>query len=98
MLHGNLVVASYPCLLVQFNNITQRMTYDDFLSLEWTVRSINARAYFEQYPNEERIHLCTSSSDLFFSFLPDELVALKAMLAQAVARLHWYVALNKSLN
>lgn len=98
MLHGNLVVASYPCLLVQFNNIMQWMTYDDFLALEWMVRSIHIKTYFEQYPNEERIYLCTSLSDLYFSFLPHELVALKAMLAQAVARLHWHVTLQKSLN
>jgi hypothetical protein len=34
-------------IILEFNNITQWLCYDDFLALEWNVRSIDTRAYFD---------------------------------------------------
>lgn len=85
-------------IALQFNNITQWLCYDDFLALEWNVRSIDTTAYFDAHPYEERIHLSTPSRFLSFSFRPHELVELRKMLSKAVARLHWFEVLRNTQN
>lgn len=83
---------------LEFNNITQWLCYEDFLALEWNVRSIDTAAYFDAYPYEERIHLSTPSRFLRFSFRLHELLELRKMLSRAVARLHWYEVLRNTQN
>lgn len=85
-------------LVLQFNNISQWLCYEDFLALEWNVRSIDIKAFFEAHPHEDRIHLCTSSPYLNFSFRASEMQELKQLLGKAVARLHWHEMLKKSIN
>ncbi|GAB3748702.1 DUF6686 family protein [Spirosoma pomorum] len=82
----------------QFNNITQWLPHEDLLHLEWVVRHIDINTYFQQYADEERIHLKTSSPHLFFSFSPDELAELRGLLGNAVVQLHWRENLSKSVN
>ena len=96
--HQSNVPVDVPSITFQFNNITQWLPYEDLLSLEWTVRTIDVRAYFELYPEEERIHLKTASPHLLFSFLPDELVELRGLFTQALFQLHWRKAVSTSLN
>jgi hypothetical protein len=83
---------------LQFNNITQWLPYEDLLHLEWVVRHIDMKTYFQQYANEGRIHLKTSSPNLFFSFAPDELAELCSLLGNAIVQLHWRENLSKSVN
>ncbi|GAB3705139.1 hypothetical protein GCM10027592_37240 [Spirosoma flavus] len=83
---------------LQFNNISQWLSYEDFLALEWNVRSIDTVAYFDAYPYEERIHLSTPLRSISFCFRPHELIELRKMLSRAVARLHWIELLRKSQN
>ncbi|MBD2699112.1 hypothetical protein IC229_00570 [Spirosoma sp. BT702] len=83
---------------LQFNNISQWLCYEDFLALEWNVRSIDTVAYFDAYPYEERIHLSTPLSSLSFSFRPHELIELRKLLSKAVSRLHWIEMLRKAQN
>jgi hypothetical protein len=85
-------------IALEFNNITQWLCYDDFLALEWNVRSIDTSAYFDAYPYEERIHLSTPSRFLRFSFRLHELLELRRMLSRAVARLHWFEVLRNTQN
>ncbi|MFD2935661.1 hypothetical protein [Spirosoma flavum] len=85
-------------IALEFNNITQWLCYDDFLALEWNVRSIDTSAYFDAHPYEERIHLSTPSRFLSFSFRVHELVELRKMLSRAVARLHWFETLRNTQN
>ncbi|GAB3776300.1 hypothetical protein GCM10028818_21710 [Spirosoma horti] len=85
-------------IALEFNNITQWLCYDDFLALEWNVRSIDTSAYFEAHPYEERIHLSTPSRFLRFSFRLHELIELRKMLSRAVARLHWFEVLRNAQN
>ncbi|WP_461126936.1 hypothetical protein [Spirosoma aerophilum] len=85
-------------IALEFNNITQWLCYEDFLALEWNVRSIDTSAYFEAHPYEERIHLSTPSRYLSFSFRLHELLELRKMLSKAVARLHWLEVLRNSQN
>jgi hypothetical protein len=82
----------------QFNNITQWLPYEDLLHLEWIVRHIDMKTYFQHYADEGRIHLKTSSPNLFFSFAPDELAELRSLLGNAVVQLHWRENLSKSVN
>ncbi|GAB3999323.1 hypothetical protein GCM10028807_49210 [Spirosoma daeguense] len=103
MLHGETASCS-SCeieshnISLQFNNITQWIGYDDFLVLEWQIRSIDTEAYFTAYPYEDRIHLSTSSRFLSFSFMPHELIELRKMLSRAVRRLHWLETLRMAQN
>ena len=83
---------------LEFNNITQWLCYEDFLALEWNVRSIDTSAYFDAHPYEERIHLSTPSRFLRFSFRLHELLELRKMLSRAVARLHWFEVLRNTQN
>ncbi|MCX6218863.1 hypothetical protein [Spirosoma sp.] len=85
-------------ITLEFNNITQWLCYEDFLALEWNVRSIDTSAYFEAHPYEERIHLSTPSRFLTFSFRVHELLELRKMLSRAVARLHWFEVLRNARN
>jgi hypothetical protein len=85
-------------ITLEFNNITQWLCYEDFLALEWNVRSIDTSAYFEAHPYEERIHLSTPSRFLTFSFRVHELIELRKMLSRAVARLHWFEVLRNARN
>ncbi len=98
MQHGQDLSADGCSITFQFNNITQWVPYEDLMSLEWTVRTIDVETYFEVYPDEDRIHLKTASPNLFFSFLPDELTELRGLLTQAISQLHWRRAANTSLN
>ena len=94
MQHGQDLSADLCSITFQFDNITQWVPYEDLMSLEWTVRTIDVTTYFEVYPDEDRIHL----KNLFFSFLPDELTELRDLLTQAIIQLHWRRAANTSLN
>lgn len=85
-------------IVLQFNNITQCLCYEDFLALEWNMRSIDIAAFFANYPNEDRIHLSTPSPYLNFSFRAGEMQELKQLLGNAVARLDWHEMLKKSSN
>ncbi|NEU68996.1 DUF6686 family protein [Spirosoma agri] len=101
---GRIVLYGHPApddahnIALQFNNITQWLCYDDFLALEWNVRSIDMNVYFEVHPHEDRVHLSTPSRYLSFSFKPHELTELKRMLSKAVARLHWFETLRNAQN
>lgn len=98
LLYGDAVPDETHNIALQFNNITQWLCYEDFLALEWNVRGIDTRAYFDAYPYEEKIHLSTPSRFLSFSFRLHELVELRKMLGQAVARLHWFDVLRNTQN
>ena len=98
LLYGDAVPDETHNIALQFNNITQWLCYEDFLALEWNVRGIDTRAYFEAYPYEEKIHLSTPSRFLSFSFRIHELIELRKMLSQAVARLHWFDVLRNAQN
>ncbi|MVM38797.1 hypothetical protein GO730_16700 [Spirosoma sp. HMF3257] len=95
---GDTTSADQHNIALQFNNITQWLCYEDFLALEWNVRSIDTTAYFDAHPYEERIHLSTPSRFLTFSFRPHELLELRKMLSKAVARLHWLETLRNAQN
>ncbi len=97
-LHHSDLPEDVHSITFQFNNITQWIPYEDLLSLEWTVRNIDVQAYFDIYPQEDRIHLKTALPNLFFSFLPDELIELRNLLTQALFQLHWRKAARKSVN
>lgn len=96
--HGPDLSTDGCSITFQFNNITQWLPYDDLMSLEWTVRAIDMATYFEVYPNEDRIHLKTGAPNLYFSFLPDELIELRGLLTQAIMQLHWRKAASTSVN
>ena len=98
MLYGQSAPDDCHNIVLQFNNITQWMCYADFLTLEWNVRQVDIAAFFDAHPGEHFIHLSTASPYLNFSFRAGEMQELKKMLAQAVARLHWYETLKKSVN
>lgn len=98
MLYGQAVADQTHNIVLMFNNITQWLCYDDFLALEWNVRSIDIAAFFKIHPGENRIHLSTPSPCLNFSFQMGEMQELKQLLGKAVARLHWHEVLKKSVN
>ncbi|QHV95174.1 DUF6686 family protein [Spirosoma endbachense] len=98
VLYGHTASDDTHNIALQFNNITQWLCYDDFLALEWNVRSIDTKAYFDAHPHEDRIHLSTPSRYLSFSFRVNELIELRKMLNQAVARLHWFEMLRNAQN
>ena len=98
VLYEHTIVDQTHNIVLIFNNITQRLCYDDFLALEWNVRSMDIKAFFEIHPGEDRIHLSTSSPYLNFSFRAGEMQELKQLLSEAVARLHWHEVLKKSAN
>ncbi|PRY34171.1 hypothetical protein CLV58_11842 [Spirosoma oryzae] len=90
-------------VVFEYGNITQWLAYDELVQLEWNVRHVDPDAYFELYPNDNRIHLSTPSPYLCFSFLPDELTELRALLSEAVASVtdfqrQWTRILNESIN
>lgn len=98
ILYGQAISDQTHNIVLQFNNITQWLCYDDFLALEWNVRSIDIKVFFDVYPNEDRIHLRTPSPSLNFSFQAGEMQELKQLLSKAVTRLHWHELLEKSIN
>ncbi|WP_338872562.1 DUF6686 family protein [Spirosoma sp. SC4-14] len=98
ILYGHTAPDDTHNIALQFNNITQWLCYDDFLALEWNVRSIDTNAYFAAHPHEDRIHLSTPSRYLSFSFRSNELFELRNMLSRAVARLHWIETLRRAQN
>ncbi|UHG91925.1 hypothetical protein [Spirosoma oryzicola] len=98
VLYGHTAPDDTHNIALQFNNITQWLCYEDFLALEWNVRCIDANAYFDAHPHEDRVHLSTPSRYLSFSFRPNELVELRQMLGRAVARLHWIETLRNAQN
>lgn len=68
----------------QFNNITQGFTKNSFFEFSELMANLNADDFFLRCPNEDRIHIKTEVSDLYFSFTPDEFTSLKKMLAASV--------------
>ncbi|GEM_PF-2016748 len=90
-------------VVFEYGNITQWLAYDELVQLEWNVRHIDPDAYFEVHPYDSRVHLSTPSPYLCFSFLPGELVELRALLSEAVASVtdfqrQWARILNESVN
>lgn len=98
VLYGQAISDETHNIVLQFNCITQWLCYQDFLALEWNVRNIEIKAFFEIHPYEDRIHLSTPSPYLNFSFRAGEMQELKQLLARAVARLHWHEMLKQSIN
>jgi ABC-type oligopeptide transport system ATPase subunit len=83
--HGKIYTCS-GCdgkIVFAFKNITQSMEKEYFQKFEKNISALQFGQYFQDFPQEKRIHIRTEWDNLFYSFTINEISEVQSLFQQA---------------
>ena len=85
-------------IVLSYKNFSHSLIPDDFYKLKALIDQLDAKAFFEKHPMEERMHIRTNYKDLFFCFTQGEIAELKGLLAEAALKIKMLDYIQEYLN